>query len=72
MHATRSKNYVNTVQGEFPICVDISKLKHVPRRVLFVWEWEWEDGDIDHVTEPSCEEVGHNACIQSCESGSES
>lgn len=62
-------------ESEFSICVDISKLKLVPQGVLFVWEWECEDGDIDHVSESSCEDVGHAHLIHyilSSESGSES
>ena len=43
------------------MCVKTEGLKLIPQGVLVVWEREWQDGDsdIDHVSESSCEDVGH-------------
>lgn len=51
-------------------------LKLIPQGVLVVWEWEWQDGDgdsdIDHISESSCENVGHEHYNPHLQSDSES
>ena len=50
-----------TQEKEFSMCVKTEGLKLIPQGVLVVWEWEWQDSDsdVDHVSESSCEDVGH-------------
>ena len=41
--------------------MNTSGLHLVPQGVLVVWEWEWQDDDtVDHISESSDEDVGHN------------